>query len=133
VAEGAAHRDLDVADAGLDLAVHPPGPAAVVHDVLARLGRDREAGRDGQPDAAHLGEVGAFAAEERLHRAVAVVGAVTEAVDVLGRAGGAAGGRHGRGGPGEAGATKYPPGAYCATPESRPRRWGGPPRRGRPH
>src|SRR5690606_39083645 len=43
---------------------------------------------DGEPDPAHLGEVGALAAEERLHGLVALGGAVAEAVDVLGHGGG---------------------------------------------
>ncbi len=39
-------------------------------------------GRHRQPDAAHLGEVGALAAEQRLHRAVAV-GLAAEEIDVF--------------------------------------------------
>ena len=50
--------------------------------VGADLGRDREPGRHRQPDAAHLGEVRALAAEQRLHRPVAV-GLAAEEVDVL--------------------------------------------------
>src|SRR5690606_34206717 len=82
------HGLLEVTDAGLHLLLQPlrPVPAVRAH-VVAGLGGDREAGRDGEPDPAHLGEVGAFAAEERLHRAVAFGGAVAEAVDVLGHAG----------------------------------------------
>ena len=52
--------------------------------VGADLGGDREPGRHRQPDAAHLGEVRALAAEQRLHRSVAVRLAAEE-VDVLSR------------------------------------------------
>ena len=48
--------------------VHQPFGQAVdeLHVVVARVGRDREAGRDRQPEVRHLGEVGALAAQEEL-------------------------------------------------------------------
>ena len=52
--------------------------------VGADFGRDREAWGHRQPDAAHLGEVRALAAEQRLHRSVAIRLAAEE-VDVLPR------------------------------------------------
>ncbi len=50
--------------------------------VRADVRRDREPGRHGQSDAAHLGEIRALAAEQRLHRPVAVR-LPAEVVDVL--------------------------------------------------
>ncbi len=50
--------------------------------VRADLGGDGEAGRHRQSDAAHLSEVRALAAEQRLHRAVAV-GLAAKEIDVL--------------------------------------------------
>src|SRR5262249_6209319 len=44
---------------------------------------EREAGRDGQSDAAHLGEVGALAAEQLLHLAVALGGVAAEEINIL--------------------------------------------------
>ena len=43
----------------------------------------REAGRHGQADVGHLGEVGALAAEQVLHLGVAVRLAAAEEIDVL--------------------------------------------------
>ena len=65
--------------------------------VVARLGRDREAGRGGQARLGHLGEAGALAAEEVLHPAVALGRAVAPRVDVaLGGPVGALGGGRAR-------------------------------------
>ena len=55
----------------------------VVVVVGADFGGDRETRRHRQADAAHLGEVGALAAEQRLHAAVAVGLALAEEIDVL--------------------------------------------------
>ena len=83
IAELLAHLLFDGRDAGLHLALELRRIGALVGVVVgADLGRDREAGRHGQADAGHLGEVRALAAEERLHRAVAVRLAAEE-VDVL--------------------------------------------------
>src|SRR5256885_209996 len=50
---------------------------------VANLGRDGEAGWDGQADEAHLGEVGALAAEQFLHLAVALGTLAAEEVNVF--------------------------------------------------
>ena len=74
---------LDRGDAGLHLRLQRRRIAALVVVVVgADLGRDREARWNRQADAAHLGEVRALAAEQRLHRAVAV-GLLAEEIDVL--------------------------------------------------
>ena len=74
---------LEGGDAGLHLRLERRRIAALVVVVVgADLGGDGESGRHGQADAAHLGEVGALAAEQRLHRAVAV-GLLAEQVDEL--------------------------------------------------
>ena len=60
-------------DAGLHLRLERLRVGPLVGVVVgADLGGDGEARRHGQADAAHLGEVRAFAAEQRLHAAVAV-------------------------------------------------------------
>ena len=64
---------LDSGDAGLHLAPELGRIRALVGvEVRADLGRDREAGRHRQADAAHLAEVRALAAEQRLHRSIAI-------------------------------------------------------------
>src|SRR5205823_8313892 len=50
---------------------------------VADLGRDGEPGRHGETCIGHLGEAGAFAAEEVLHGAVAVGFPVCEEVHIL--------------------------------------------------
>src|SRR5262249_17271933 len=62
------------------------GRVSVVVGVVvgADLGGEGEAGRDGQADVGHLGEVGALAAEEFLHVRAAFRLAAAEEVDVLG-------------------------------------------------
>jgi len=73
----------------LVLVLHAGGVGALVGVVVgADFGRDREAGRHRETDAGHFGEVRAFAAEEGLHRAVAVSFAVAPGVDDLGGLGG---------------------------------------------
>jgi len=103
-AELCAHDALDVGEAGLHLGLELLGVGALVGVVVgADFGGDSESGRHGQADAGHLVEVGALAAEQGLHGAVAVGLAGAEEVDVLrGLArGGATGGarllRRGRG------------------------------------
>ena len=59
----------------------------VVVEIGADLRGDREPGRHRQADAGHFREVRALAAEERLHRAVAVGAAVAEIINVLARLG----------------------------------------------
>ena len=74
---------LDGADTGFDLRLERGWVAALAGVVVgADLRGNREARGHGQADAAHLGEVGAFATEEGLHRAVAV-GLPAEQVDVF--------------------------------------------------
>ena len=66
-AELLAHLRLERLAGRRDL-VHEPGGQRVAarHVGVARLGRDREAGRYGQTDDGHLGEVRALAAEQEL-------------------------------------------------------------------
>ena len=79
---------LDLTQVAVDLRRASDGgvAAAVRVEVRADLGGDREAGRDGQPEAGHLGEVGALAAEQLLHRGIAVGDAAAEGKDELARA-----------------------------------------------
>jgi hypothetical protein len=84
VPELLAERLLDFGEALVDLRDGVGGdllPLVVVRGTHFR--GDGEAGRDGDADLRHLGEVGPLAAEEFLHLAVAVGGAVPEEVDVL--------------------------------------------------
>ena len=60
-------------------------PSLVVE--RAGFGRDRETGRNRQPGVGHLGEARALAAEQVLHRAIAVGLAAAEEIDVLPLAG----------------------------------------------
>jgi len=86
VAKFGAHDFLHVGDAGLHLRFEFLGVAALVGVVIgADFGGDGEASGDGQADARHLGEVGTFATEEGLHRAVAVGFARAPSVNVFGR------------------------------------------------
>ena len=86
VAELLAGLLLEGGDAGLHLRLQRGRIGALVGVVIgADLGRDGEAGGHRQADAAHLGEVGALAAEQRLHGAVAV-GLLAEEVDDFGAA-----------------------------------------------
>ncbi len=55
----------------------------VLVEIVAGFGGDREASRDGETDASHLGEACAFAAEEIFHFAVAFGPAVAEVIDVF--------------------------------------------------
>ena len=88
-AELGAHDLLHVGDAGFHLRLQGGGIGALVGVVVgADFGRDREARRHRETDAGHLGEVRAFAAEEGLHRAVAVSFTVAPGVDDLGGLGG---------------------------------------------
>src|SRR5665648_655045 len=81
VAELLAGVGLERGERGGHLLVDALGVIAVGREVVADLGGDREAGRHRQPDAGHLGEVGALAAEQVLHALVALV----EPVDPLAR------------------------------------------------
>ena len=82
VAEARACDPLDMGEAVLDLRIEARGqgaPGIVV--AVAERSRDGEAGRDGQPDGGHLGEVGALAAEQRTHPGIAVRRTPAEAID----------------------------------------------------
>ena len=59
--------------------------ALVFGEVSADFGRDGETWRDRQTDACHLGEVGAFAAEERFHVAGAIGLAVAKVIYLAAR------------------------------------------------
>src|SRR5207237_10583898 len=62
--------------------------AAVVRvKISAELSRDGEAGGHWQTDSRHLGQVGSFAAEQRLHLACSIGLAVAKIVNVLWRLG----------------------------------------------
>ena len=79
VAEALAGVLLELRQGGLDLRLEALGVGVVGGVVVADLCGDREAGRHRQPDAGHLGEVGALAAEQLAH----VLVAFAEVVDVL--------------------------------------------------
>ena len=82
VAEARTSDPLDMREARLDLGVEARrqrSPCVVV--AVAERRRDGEAGRDGQTDSGHLGEVGALAAEQRTHPGIAVRRTAAEAVD----------------------------------------------------
>ena len=64
VAEALAGRLLEPAQVLDHLRLEPLRQVAGRHVGAAGVGRDREAGRDGQPERRHLGEPGALAAEE---------------------------------------------------------------------
>ena len=88
-AELGAHDLLHVLHAGFHLSLEGNRVGALVGVVVgADFGRDREAGRHRETDAGHFGEVSALAAEQGLHRAVAVSFAVAPGVDDLGGLGG---------------------------------------------
>ncbi len=80
VAERLARVLFEGGERGLDLFVNSLGVVVIRRVVVADLGGDREAGRNGQADASHLGEVGTLAAEQFPH----VLVALAEPVDVLG-------------------------------------------------
>jgi len=66
------HLGFELLELGLELLQHPLGIFAFVRGVIgARFGRDREARRHRQARVRHFGEVGALAAEDRLHRGIA--------------------------------------------------------------
>ena len=72
-AELGAHDLLHVFHAGFHLRLEGGGIGFFVGVIVsADLGRDGEAGGNGQVDAGHLGQVGALAPEKGLHRAVAI-------------------------------------------------------------
>ena len=82
VAEFRARRLADLGQRRLDLRLElrrnlPPARIVGVAD----LGRDREARRHGQPEARHLGEIGALAPEQRLHVGAAFRHARAEKID----------------------------------------------------
>ena len=90
VAKTPADRFLDARERSPCLLLQARRIAAAAGVVIgADLGRDREAGRHRQPEARHLGEVRALAAEERLHVGTAVGTLRAEPVDVPPRARGA--------------------------------------------
>ena len=73
VPETLAEDLLRVRHAGLDLRPHFLGIGFVVGVIIsADFGGDGEAGGNGQADAGHFGQVGAFAPQEGFHAAVAV-------------------------------------------------------------
>ena len=75
------HERDAVANLCLEARWPRPGVGAVA---FAGLGGDGEPGRDRQAEAAHLGQVGALAAEQLVHRGVAFGSAAAETVDPLG-------------------------------------------------
>ena len=81
VAERLAHGLLERGQVLADLGVELGRRAAVLEVVPAGVGGDGEAGRDGQAQVRHLGEVGALAAEQVL----LVLAALAEVVDPLRR------------------------------------------------
>ena len=82
--ERRAGRLLELLQVLRDLAVDRRGDLLLFLVVdVADLGGDRKTGRHGQARIGHLGEAGAFAAEEVLHVPVAVGLAVAEEVDGL--------------------------------------------------
>ena len=88
-AELGAHDLLHVGHAGFHLGLEVGRVGALVGVVVgADFGGDGESGRHRETDAGHFGEVGAFAAEQGLHGAVAVSLAVAPGVDDLGGLGG---------------------------------------------
>ena len=80
-----AHLLLDEGHAlqhlGLDQLQH--GVLALFGEHGAGLGADGEAGRHGDAQAAHLGQVGALAAEQVLHRCGAIGAGSTKHVNAL--------------------------------------------------
>ncbi len=85
VAEGLAHQLFDPRQVlGHFLAQAGGVVALVLVELGADLGGDGEAGRHRQPDGGHLRQVGALAAEQVLHLALAFGLAVAEEVHVLG-------------------------------------------------
>ncbi len=80
-AEALAGPSLELGHRGADLAGEPIGQTATGFVISeAGFGGDRKPGRDGEPGAGHLGEAGAFAAEEVFH----LPRAVFEEPDALG-------------------------------------------------
>ncbi len=81
-----ADRFLDLGQRRRDLGLEPFRIGAfVLVKISADFGRDREPGRHRQADAGHLREVGALAAEQRLHVSGAVGFAVAKVVNVARR------------------------------------------------
>ena len=70
--EPPAHRLLQGGEVLAHLVAHLGGLVAAVEVGLARLGGDDEAGRDGQPEVGHLGEVRPLAAKQILQVPVAL-------------------------------------------------------------
>ena len=66
-------------DLGIEIRSGSARPGIVV--AVTERRRDGEAGRDGQADGGHLGEVGALAAKQRAHPGVTVRRTPTEAID----------------------------------------------------
>ena len=88
VAEAFAGLPLDLLDGLEDVVPQPVGELLAVREVVvARFGRDREAGRDGQPGVGHLGQAGALAAEQVAHRRIALGATSAPGVDVALRGG----------------------------------------------
>ena len=85
VAELGTHRLFHQRQRVADLRAQIGGVGVLVGVVVgADLGRHGEAGRHGQADTGHLGQVGALAAEEIAHIRAAFIVAGAEAVDPLG-------------------------------------------------
>ena len=84
VAEFLAHGFLHFGHRGVDLRIKLLRIGALVVVVVgADLGADGESAGDGQADAGHFREIGAFAAEQRFHRAVAIRFGVAEIINVF--------------------------------------------------
>ena len=89
IAQLGAERLLDGGERGGDLGLEFRRIAAVLLVIVgADLGGDRETRRHRQPQARHLGEIGAFAAEQVLHVGPPLGRAAAKAVDPLGHVSG---------------------------------------------
>ena len=86
IAEFRPHNPLHIRHAFIDLGLERRRIGAVVRVIVsANFGRDRESRRDRQTDPGHLGEVRAFAAEQRFHLAGAVSVTIAEVINVFRR------------------------------------------------
>ena len=79
IAEALAGLLLEPRDRGVDLRVEPVDLAARRHVRAARVGRDGEAGRNGDAELGHLGEPDPLAAE----KLAAALGGLVEPVDEM--------------------------------------------------
>ena len=89
IAEALPDGALDPCERGQDVGFHGAREDALPAVLAADLGRDREAGRDGDAEPGHLGEVGSLAAEQLAHRRAAVGAPASEGEDPTRRTRGA--------------------------------------------